>query len=1017
MTNADCRSISVRMAQINLARSITASDEFLQICVKEKIDIACIQEPYNRSGKLYLFDTPPIRVIHCLHRPGITIWAAIVILNPKIDILARTDLMSEHFAVASVNLQGQKPFNLVSGYFQFRVYTGIFVEKMTSISRILENRMLYLVDSNAKHKRWFHPFTTDKGRMVSDFIDTMGLIILNRPGFDYTYIGPRGRSNIDLSLVTGDLASNVVNWSCNNDKSPSDHSVIRFSLLENFKLFDLPIPVRFNDKDINKKIFCKHLSSFYEHQNYDATDDIEVRVCKITTAITLSCEKLLFKKKQKPRPTPPWWNNDVTLARKAVRRARRLRKLSDPSVTREQYNSIRNDYTWKIRSARLANWKKAATSPCSLPKCWNNITRWIKSGTADTRLASTIYKDNESGILTQSLAETAMVLVQNLIPSSVHDESLAETSEHIENSLRSTEPKDVSHITEDYVAFVIGKQSNGSPGIDGITARIIKASWPVIGREFTQILRDCVRTSYFPVTWKVARVNIIIKSRDKDPLRPNSYRPISLLPVFGKILEEIQCAELETSIAGSMSPDLHGFMKGKSTMSAVNELLNWTSSRTEKHVICAFLDISGAFDNVKWSSLIKDMKTVGATLRDLKATINYLSARKAIFNLGSVSYSTILTRGCPQGSKYGPKLWTFIANSILTEIYDENTKVIAYADDFAILTAGNTRKEVIASIEKALELFSEWATGHRLSFSMKKSAVLPLKGGLVPGFTVRFGQHRMTSIKSVKYLGITVQENIIFDEHFENVLDSSCELFSRLRSVVRSKWGVSYEHAVLIYKAIYVPRILYGVSAWLPKTNKSFVKRTDKAQRRALKAITGAYETVSTRALQVIAGVLPMDLLLTYNKEKEDHPNRNQLLDEKIGVWQDRWTNSTKGRWSYRFLPDVKSRMLTPLSLDHYTTQMISGHGDFNGKLNSFKLVDDPACKCGFHSETADYFLFECPRNITERNQLARSIEEDGSTWPIKTEEFVLVRKRWDALRFAYSCLTRKEREKAEIET
>ncbi|GBN08386.1 hypothetical protein AVEN_84215-1 [Araneus ventricosus] len=64
-----------------------------------------------------------------------------------------------------------------------------------------------------------------------------------------------------------------------------------------------------------------------------------------------------------------------------------------------------------------------------------------------------------------------------------------------------------------------------------------------------------------------------------------------------------------------------------------------------------------------------------------------------------------------------------------------------------------------------------------------------------------------------------------------------------------------------IYKGAIEPFILYGYGAWGNRIHLQKIRSTlNSIQRRPLLQLTGAYRTVSTVALQVIAGVLPLDL-------------------------------------------------------------------------------------------------------------------------------------------------------------
>ncbi|GBN95462.1 hypothetical protein AVEN_29592-1 [Araneus ventricosus] len=64
-----------------------------------------------------------------------------------------------------------------------------------------------------------------------------------------------------------------------------------------------------------------------------------------------------------------------------------------------------------------------------------------------------------------------------------------------------------------------------------------------------------------------------------------------------------------------------------------------------------------------------------------------------------------------------------------------------------------------------------------------------------------------------------------------------------------------------IYKGAIEPFILYGYGAWGNRIHLQKIRSTlNSIQRRPLLQLTGAYRTVSTVALQVVAGVLPLDL-------------------------------------------------------------------------------------------------------------------------------------------------------------
>jgi len=134
----------------------------------------------------------------------------------------------------------------------------------------------------------------------------------------------------------------------------------------------------------------------------------------------------------------------------------------------------------------------------------------------------------------------------------------------------------------------------------------------------------------------------------------------------------------------------------------------------------------------------------------------------------------------------------------------------------------------------------------------------------------------------------------------------------------------------------------------------------ERIQRDALKAVTGAYNTASTAALQVIAGLMPLDLEIKRLCAKMDMRNgRNTSNEYKakvndlLNMWQDKWNPSQgnprarTGDWTKSLIPCVKMRYGLPMKMNHYLSQMLTSHGDFYGKLPSFNLVPSSNCRCG----------------------------------------------------------------------
>ena len=78
---------------------------------------------------------------------------------------------------------------------------------------------------------------------------------------------------------------------------------------------------------------------------------------------------------------------------------------------------------------------------------------------------------------------------------------------------------------------------NKSHGHDGISARMIKLFDDSLVLPLVLIFRKCISIGRFPKIWKMANVTAVHKKNARNVI--SNYRPISLLPLFGKMLEKI----------------------------------------------------------------------------------------------------------------------------------------------------------------------------------------------------------------------------------------------------------------------------------------------------------------------------------------------------------------------------------------------------------------------------------------------------------------------------------------------
>ncbi|KAL4082230.1 hypothetical protein QTP88_030161 [Uroleucon formosanum] len=100
---------------------------------------------------------------------------------------------------------------------------------------------------------------------------------------------------------------------------------------------------------------------------------------------------------------------------------------------------------------------------------------------------------------------------------------------------------------------------------------------------------------------------------------------------------------------------------------------------------------------------------------------------------------------------------------------DDRVKLVAYADDLAVLIAGSDLGEIQGKARATLGALRDWATLRGLTFSASKSQAISLKGGLRPGFTVPFGTDEIVAVGSVRKAGLISEEEMT--SQWDRILD------------------------------------------------------------------------------------------------------------------------------------------------------------------------------------------------------------------------------------------------------
>ncbi|GBL79760.1 hypothetical protein AVEN_18277-1 [Araneus ventricosus] len=139
-------------------------------------------------------------------------------------------------------------------------------------------------------------------------------------------------------------------------------------------------------------------------------------------------------------------------------------------------------------------------------------------------------------------------------------------------------------------AFSVSGKNSKAPGYDGIDNIVVKVIFNSFPPLLLNVFNKCLELKCFPDPLKIGLV-ILFHKTGKGEQNIKSYRPISLLPTLGKLLEKflLQGFNFQLKTKKLQHPLQYGFREGKS---ADDALLHVTSllgqdRRQETHDNCS----------------------------------------------------------------------------------------------------------------------------------------------------------------------------------------------------------------------------------------------------------------------------------------------------------------------------------------------------------------------------------------------------------------------------------------------
>ena len=335
-------------------------------------------------------------------------------------------------------------------------------------------------------------------------------------------------------------------------------------------------------------------------------------------------------------------------------------------------------------------------------------------------------------------------------------------------------------ITEARVRAILETlQVHKACGPDNISARVIKECRNQLAYPLTILFRKSIEEGVFPS--RLAEANIVPVFKKGSRNSPENYRSVSLLPLFGKIMERCVFETLLAHVQPVLTDKQHGFVPRRSCETNLATLLKtaWDSISSGHQLDILYLDYSSAFQSVNHKLLLYKIKnSYSISGQALLWLQSYLCDRKqrVIIN-GKCSDWTKVRSGTPEGSLISPLLFALFINDLPDVI---RAKILMFADDVKLFNEITCTKDV-ETLQKDLNQLIGWSEKWKLNLNPTKCQSFRITLNTKPILaSYKIHNNVLEHVQEIRDLGVWLDTKLTFQAHINRTVSKANRMLGLL---------------------------------------------------------------------------------------------------------------------------------------------------------------------------------------------------------------------------------------------